>query len=372
MCLGVSDFRRVRELMGWFVMCNKVKIKEVFAYYLPQFHEIEENNIWWGKGFTEWSLVKSAELYFSGHEKTLVGELGYYCLDDVSVIEKQYKIAKENSISTFAFWHYWFDDNDLLLNSPAESLLASKVDVRFCFAWANHSWFNKSKGLMLKEQKYDYDIAKHFQYLLPFFQDPRYTKIDNKPVIIVYNPSDAINCKAVIDVFDRLAIGNGFDGCYFIAENSSHAEVEIYGFDAFLNSCNFMRDRILFDKIIDFFKMKLNKIRPLFIRKYDYSERLKKYVDGLDEEHNEIPVVFPRWDSSIRHGRRGLVLTNATPDAFEKHLLHCLSKCKNMPEEKRLLMIKSWNEWGEGNYLEPCGIYGRSFLSIVKKHVEIL
>ena len=353
-------------------MKNKVKVKEVFAYYLPQFHEIEENNKWWGKGFTEWDLLKRAKPYFNGHIKTQVGELGYYCLDDVSVIERQYQLAKENSVSSFAFWHYWFDTNDLLLNKPAELLLASNADVRFCFAWANHTWFNKSKGLMLKEQKYDYDIVKHFEYLLPFFQDQRYTKIDNKPVFFIYSPNDAKNCKEVIDTFNRLAISNGFNGCYFIGENSSQAEVETYGFDSFLNSCNFMRDRALPHKVIDRVKMRLNKIHPLFIRKYDYSERLKKFVNGFDEAHDEIPVVFPRWDSSIRHGRRGLVLTGATPEAFERHLLHCLSKCQNTPEERRLLMIKSWNEWGEGNYLEPCSQYGRQFLSIVKEHVEVL
>lgn len=351
---------------------QKIKIREVFSYYLPQFHEIPENNEWWGNGFTEWSLLKSAAALFSGHDIPKVGELGYYSLEDVSVVEKQYQLANQYSISTFAFWHYWFGDNEQLLHKPAELILSSDIDVKFCFAWANHTWYNKSKGLLLKKQRYDYDIKKHFNYLLPFFMDDRYTKIDNKPVFFIYNPSEASNCALFMDTFNRMAKEHGFDGCFFIAENSDAHIAEYYGFDRFLNSCNFMRDRLLSQKIIDKIKMFINKKVPLFIRRYDYSERMQNLVVGVDVEHNEIPVVFPRWDSSIRHGRRGVVLTNATPTAFADHLDQCLQKTAHIPESERLIMIKSWNEWGEGNYIEPCLKYERKFLEIVKSKIEIL
>lgn len=351
---------------------QKVKIREVFTYYLPQFHAIHENNKWWGEGFTEWSLLKSAKSLFPGHDIPKVGELGYYSLEDVSVIGKQYQLAKQHSITTFAFWHYWFSDDELLLNRPAELLLSSNVNVKFCFAWANHTWYNKSKGLLLKEQRYDYDVKKHFTYLLPFFMDDRYTKIDNKPVFFIYNPSDASNCHLLMETFNIMAKEHGFDGCFFIAENSDNQIAKHYGFNRFLNSCNFMRDRLLSQKIIDRIKMFLNKKIPLFIRRYEYSKRMQKFVASFDVEHNEIPVAFPRWDSSIRHGRRGVVLTNATPMAFSAHLEQCLLKTIHIPESERFLMIKSWNEWGEGNYIEPCHKYHREFLEVVKSKIEIL
>lgn len=351
---------------------HKIKVREVFSYYLPQFHEIKQNNQWWGKGFTEWDLLKKSKKHFTNHELTSVGELGYYSLDDVTVIEKQYQLAKKNSVSTFAFWHYWFDDDDMLLNKPAENILKSNIDVKFCFAWANHTWYNKTKGLMLKEQKYDYSIENHFKYLLPFFLDSRYTKIDNKPTFFIYNPNDAENCSEVIRIFNKLAIENGFSGIFFIAENSSIVEKNKYNFDAFLNSCNFMRDRRLFNKVIDRFKMKFNKFYPLFVRKYDYNIRMRKFIDKVDTENQEIPVAFPRWDSTIRHGKRGVVLTNATPYNFEIHLQHCISKLKNVPESERFLMIKSWNEWGEGNYIEPCERYGSQYLNIINSNIDIL
>lgn len=349
----------------------RLQVKEVFSYYLPQYHQIKENDEWWGEGFTEWSHFKKHTKLYPKHELHQPGELGCYILDNVEIIEKQYKLASSHSITSFAFWHYWFDDDDMLLQKPAEMLLNSTANVKFCFAWANHTWFNKSKNILLKEQKYDYNIEKHFLYLLPFFKDDRYTKVDGKPVFIIYNPEDAINCKEIISVFTKLAIKNGFDGVFFIGENSTAKIAEKYGLDLYLNSCHFMKHRSIGRKFIDLIKIKLNLKGFKFIRRYSYKECVGSLIKNLSGNIKEVPVLFPRWDSTIRHGKGGVVLDGSNPGTFAKHVNDCASHLEKKDFENRYIMVKSWNEWAEGNYMEPCSTYKCEYLNVFSKAFEV-
>lgn len=346
------------------------KIKEVFAYYLPQFHEIEENNKWWGKGFTEWDNVKSASSIFQNHQIHYPSnDLGFYCLDDVSVIEKQYKIAKKYGVTSFCFWHYWFDDNDKILQKPAELLLSSNKNVKFCFAWANHSWFNKSKGILLKEQKYSFDLDIYFNYLLPFFLDNRYTRINNKPVFTIYDPAACENLSELMITFSRKAKENGLEGICFIAENTrdhhSHASL----FDYYLDSRSILRTRSFFCKVKDRLIYKFGDFGYKIPRKYDYKKvslELNKHIDIKNNKN--LPIILPRWDSTIRHGKGGYYLNNSNPENFEIHVKNVADIIKERKDN--VVFIKSWNEWAEGNYLEPCNVYGYEYLEIFSKYFK--
>ncbi|WP_438319865.1 glycosyltransferase WbsX family protein [Edwardsiella tarda] len=347
-----------------------MQVKEVFAYYLPQFHEIKENNEWWGEGFTEWVNVKNAKKIYRDQEILTPGELGYYNLSDVSVIEKQYSLAAKHGISSFCFWHYWFGDDDLLLEKPAEKIINSDLSVRFCFAWANHSWWNKSKNILLKEQKYDFSIEKYFNYLLKFFNDERYTKIENKPVFVIYKPLDIPNLDIFKRKFDQYAINHGFNGIFWIAENSNSDIAAKYNFDYYLNSAPFLKYRSLLRKVIDRIIIKLSQHNIRIPRRYDY----KKCIESINshvKDNKEIPLVFPRWDSTIRHGKGGMYVHKSTPELFEYHLSICQKILKDRELKDRILFVKSWNEWAEGNFIEPDNVYGDEYLRAFSKYFEI-
>lgn len=348
----------------------KIKIRESFAYYLPQYHIIEENNKWWGEGFTEWVNLKKSKKLHKNHEICYPGELGYYDLSDVNIVEKQYKLAKEYGISTFCFWHYWFADNDMLLEKVAENIIKSDVDVKFCFAWANHSWYNKSKGLLLKKQTYDFDYNKYFSYLLKFIKDARYTKIDNKPVFVIYRAQDIPDFNYFKQIFDSLAKKEGFDGFFWIGENLNLEEAKMYDMNLSLNSGDFLRyrkiPRVLYDKFI----FKLQKIGYVKVRMHSYRDVVNS-INNYVVSDEQIPIILPNWDSTIRHGRRGILLTDNNPEIFSEHVKQCAELLGKRDFEKRFVMIKSWNEWAEGNFIEPSSLHGRSYLKMFSDCFEL-
>ncbi|CAI2308660.1 Glycosyltransferase WbsX family protein [Vibrio parahaemolyticus] len=351
-------------------MVNIMKVKHTFAYYLPQFHEIEENNKWWGKGFTEWTNVRNAVQYGKKQEIRYPSELGYYILDHAEIMEKQYSLAIEHNIDTFCFWHYWFDDEQTILEKPIDLLLESKVNVNFCFAWANHTWMNKTKNITLKEQKYNFDLERYFKYLLKYFKDSRYRKIDNKPVFFIYDAKNAPNYFNLKETFTSLAIEAGFDGMFFILENCNEVDFEILGGDAFLNSGKFLAFRGVIHKARDRIYYNLGKFSFKVPRFYKYESCVKYMNSDISKTGKEIPVIFPGWDSTIRHKKGGVCFYGTSPDTFEINLQSAYDVLKERSIDDRILVIKSWNEWAEGNFIEPCNIYGRSYLERFAKYFK--
>jgi hypothetical protein len=350
---------------------NEIYLDEVLAFYLPQYHEIPENNKWWGNGFTEWTNVKSAKLIFSDQEIHRPNScLGFYNLNDVNVIAKQYEIAKQHSISTFCFWHYWFDSDDVLLDNPAKLILNSNIDVKFCFAWANHSWWNKTEGILLKEQKYDFCIEHYFEFLLPYFKDNRYSKIDNKPIFTIYDPLMCENLNELIKVFNFKAIQAGFNGIYFIAEKTNSNSDHKHLFESYLNSPSIWgaksKSQRLKEKI---FKVS-SRFGLKFPQKYSYIDLVSNSNSDISHDEKQIPVVFPGWDSTIRHGKGGIYLSGSNPVTFEKHLYDLSCKMKIKPHSK-ILFVKSWNEWAEGNFMEPSEKHGFKYLEVFNKYFKI-
>jgi hypothetical protein len=351
----------------------KTEVREIFAYYLPQYHAIPENDKWWGEGFTEWVNIRNAKLQFEGHEVPKpIEPLGFYDLSDVTTLSKQYSLAKENSISTFCFWHYWFDDNDTLLEKPAEALLKSDIEIKFCFAWANHTWWNKTENKLLKKQKYNFSLETYFDYLLPFFKDKRYTKIDNKPVFFIYDLKNAKNGIALIKYFKMRAKLEGFDGIYFIGENLQPSDPQIKLVDQYLNSCDFMKHRALWRKVYDLFLVKLQKYKIYLPRIYSYKLCALKMNTNIEQTSKQIPVIFPGWDSSIRHGKKGVILKNNNIDLFEAHVQIAARIIAKKNIENKFVVLKSWNEWAEGNYIEPCSIRSDSYLKVIGSQFSII
>lgn len=360
---------------------KKTRKNRVIAFYLPQFHPTKENDEWWGKGFTEWTNVAKARPLFRGHyQPHIPADLGFYDLRLSESREAQAELAQKYGIEGFCYWHYWFGNGKRLLERPFNEVLESgKPDFPFCLAWANHSWIKKLwdpratyKDKMLMEQTYpgDEDIKTHFQVLLPAFKDKRYIKVDSRPLFLVYAPLDYKEMDRFISMWRELAVRNGLKGIYFVGQGkmSQREKILSLGFDAFNDSTVF--DIMSKEQPLRLFTRKI--IARLFKRPitYPYSEAMKYWVRPEARFKDTIPTIIPNWDHSPRSGAKGLILTDATPKLFQKHVRSIVDLVKDKPEEERIIFIKSWNEWGEGNYLEPDLQYGCSFLEALQMELN--
>lgn len=340
--------------------------KNIIAYYLPQFHEIKENNEWWGEGFTEWTALNNAKPYFSTQKIRYPNDmLGYYDLTNKNIIEKQYQLAKENGIDAFCIWTYWFGNEEKILERPLSIILKEKLNVRYCIAWANHTWYNKSKGLLLKEQKYlGYsDYKKFFNYLLPHFQSDNYIKKNNRPVVTIFDPSSIPDFEIFSSTWNDLAKENGFDGVFFIGDFTTPYSKNVNLLDGYLDSRVMYKNRTLLQKIREKLVRKY-RIKTLGPIKYDYVKTICSLWKQSASSSKEIPIIFSGWDTTIRHGKQGVFYSNFNEHSFEVNVKNALDYNNN----QEIVFLKSWNEWAEGNTVEPDTIHSDGLLKIIAKH----
>jgi hypothetical protein len=353
----------------------------IIAFYLPQFHSIPENDMWWGKGFTEWTSVAKAKPLFKGHHQpNIPADLGFYDLRLPETRIAQAEMAKKYGIEGFCYWHYWFGNGKRLLERPFNEVLkSSSPNFPFSLAWANHSWEKKlwdSNGSseILIEQLYPgiQDYRDHFYALLPAFKDPRYIKVNKKLFFIIYRPLDNPNdIKSFINVWQNLAKENGLNGFYFVglAVTGKHKDKILnIGFDAVYNdSVMGVHSQLSYSrKILLFLRMKtFNRIR-----KFKYERAIKHFTSLEDSSITSIPTIIPRWDHSPRSGTNGVIFTNSTPELFKKHIKKVLRVISSKPSENQIAILKSWNEWGEGNYIEPDLEYGTQYLEVLSESIN--
>lgn len=356
---------------------------KILAFYLPQYYPIPENDEWWGKGFTEWTNVGRAKPLFKGHYQPRVpADLGYYDLRLPIVREQQADLAKKYGVNGFCYWHYWFGNGKRLLDLVEKEVVESgKPDFPFCFCWANHSWNAKSwntkdakfsqRVLIWQEYPGMEDYKAHFVACLDAFKDSRYIKDGNKPVFGVFDASMIPNAVEFVNCWNRLAKEEGFDGMYFVCycmSVNNYNKVKHLPFDEFvvdpMNLCEkpmpswrrklrvylsaFMLDRLLIKKV------------------YHYNKYVHSAIEYYRDHPNVTICALPNYDHSPRSGKNGLILHGATPDKFENYLRKIKKLLSSRSTNRGYLFIKSWNEWGEGNYLEPDQKYGHGFLKAIK------
>lgn len=379
------------------------KKARVIAFYLPQFHPIPENDKWWGKGFTEWTNVGKARPLFKGHYQPRVpADLGYYDLRMPDVREAQAQMAREAGIEGFCYWHYWFGNGKQLLERPFNEVLESgKPDFPFCLGWANETWTNKSweegtrqmKLSVLMEQQYnEEDHYKHFYALLPAFKDKRYIQVDGKPVFVVFRPLEIPDARSFIGCWQRLAHENGLKGIHFVGvcqnfdpstqtirntlnhHNDLDQSATLYkkvfdaGFDA-VNSRGVFRADVIVRKKIEIFKRYIfRKCFNVYLVSHCKQEEINKYLYvPSDTKEYVYPTLLPNWDRSARSGKKARIYTDSTPEVFRDQFKHALTLIKNKQPEHKILFLQSWNEWAEGNYVEPDLRYGHGFLDVLKE-----
>ncbi len=350
---------------------------KIIAMYLPQFHRVPENDMWWGDGFTEWTTVKTAEKLFPLHEQPKRPfNNNYYDLLDKKTVEWQASLMNRYGIDGMCFYHYYFKDGRKILEKPAENVLQwQDINMPFCFSWANESWVRSWSKLsetegnpwsakfdndrvneldgngILLEQDYGSEIEweKHYRYLSPFFHDKRYLKHEEMPIFMIYKPANIPCLKEMLTCWDRLAQRDGYPGIYTIGTNVN--DKLQYG----LKGINLQEPQ---DTIARFFPEKYNNDDHV-MKSLEYQEVWNNLLNKAVPNNVSLGG-FAGYDDTPRRGHGGCVIRDANPYIFYEGIKNLLKKADKI--DAPFIFINAWNEWGEGMYLEPDEKYGLSFL----------
>lgn len=360
------------------------KKARVIAFYLPQFHPIPENDLWWGKGFTEWTNVGKAKPLFRGHYQPRVpADLGYYDLRMPEVREAQAEMAKDAGVEGFMYWHYWFGNGKRALERPFNEVLASgKPDFPFCLGWANHSWTTHSwnskaqwgKNSVIFEQLYPgiSDYTNHFYEVLPAFKDKRYITVEGKPMFIIYDPLSFQDIEMFMALWNELSLKSGLKEIHFVGLASGWVEkyqqILNKGFNAIAPSNLWLAESKVKGKVRKMIEHKMREKFPgIWLNKYKYKDIIKHFYTDFDYLENSYPSIIPQWDRSPRSGRRSVIYTGSTPQLFRRHIEDALQIIANKSPENRIIFLRSWNEWAEGNYIEPDLKFGKGYIEALKE-----
>ncbi len=348
------------------------------AFYLPQFYPTPENDEWWEPGFTEWTNVAKAKPLFRGHyQPRIPRDLSFYDLRVPEVREKQTQMARDAGIEGFCYWHYWFGNGKRLLAHVFNEVVESgKPDFPFCLCWANHSWKSKTwqpnmPDTMLMEQTYPgvEDYTAHFYAMLPAFKDKRYMTCEGKLIFGIFAPNDFPDFQLFSDIWNKLAKENGLNGFYFFAF--------VQGSNV-LNKFNHVGyDALVFDKMIDiyheydssFLKKIYRKLHYMCHKpiRLNYNRYVKQSIESFKNDDSLIPCIDPDFDHSPRSAYRWIIFDNSSPEKWERFCKSSVEILKLRKVNNQILFIKSWNEWGEGNYLEPDQKYGHAYLEATSR-----
>lgn len=383
---------------------------KIIAFYLPQFHNIPENDKWWGDGFTEWTNVKKAKPLFEGHEQPKIPlNNNYYNLLDDDVKIWQANLAKKYGIYGFCYYHYWFNGK-MLLEKPMEQMLANKkVDIPFCICWANEAWSRRWVGKgdkVLIKQFYgeEKEWIEHYDYLKKFLFDERYIYVDNKPVVVIYKPEIIPCIKQMLKCWNELAIKDGFNGLTFMCVirtsdiEKIHNSVELFDYSVNWEPCMSLsiksknKDNALIKfvkkarrNLLDFLTTKFGidayqySILQKIIKKF-HNRSFNNFVDfsivadnSLNMSpmfDNNIPGGFLRLDNTPRYAEFGSGTKNESPSLFKQYMIDLINCTKNK-YKKDYIFFYAWNEWAEGGFLEPESKYKYEYLEALKEALLI-
>ena len=343
----------------------------LIALYLPQFHPIPENDRFWGPGFTEWTNVATARPLYRGHEQPkLPGELGFYDLRLAETRSAQAALARSAGIEGFCYWHYWFGGHRILERPFQEVLESGEPDFPFCLCWANDHWTGVWYGAperILVEQTYPgaADYRAHFEAILPALRDRRYLRVEGRPLFVVFHPMALPDPKEFCALWRELAERAGLPGLHLVGFGSRSWDPTQWGFDASVQHSPRIPRRY---RPLWGLRARLLRLcgRPIV---YPYRRYLERELHSTGSPL-DYPVVLPNWDNTPRSGKLGFVLEGSTPEHFRRYLRCELERVVQRRPEQRIVFLKSWNEWAEGNYLEPDRRFGRAYLEVVREESD--
>jgi hypothetical protein len=356
---------------------------KIIALFLPQFHRVPENDMWWGKGFTEWTQVTKAKPQFKGHyQPHLPTELGFYDIMVPGIREEQARMAKRYGIYGFCYYHYWFNGRQILEKPVNQIIESGKPDFPFCFCWANENWTKRWDGStheILLQQNYSHeDDLKHIQHLMPFFKDRRYIKIEGKPLFFVYRIELLPNPKKTAEIWRQEVKKAGFPGIYLgIFENfKSGIDPGSLGFDAaveFTPNIRCLGKPMFSDSKYD--EMFQNGEIEIGYRQnnvYSYGSIVNNIIAKPDPAYKRFRGAFPAWDNSPRRAaiKGSTIVHGSTPEKFEVFVEKMIYDTYRLHKgDERLLFINAWNEWAEGCHIEPDRRFGLGYLEAIRNAV---
>lgn len=351
----------------------------IIAFYLPQFYPTKENDEWWRKGFTEWTNVGNAKPLFRGHYQPRVpADLGYYDLRLPEVREQQAELAREAGIEGFCYWHYWFAGKRLLDQVFREVVESGKPDFPFCLCWANHSWYqktwdpNKPNKLLIKQTYPGIDDYKaHFYKMLPAFSDKRYIKVDGKLLYGFFAPLDIPDFSLFKQTWNQLAKENGLPEFHFFGFTFWHNKIEKIkklGYDSivFDGVRHTWDNEDLKHHLFNSIKIRLFKI-PRILQYDKYSTTM---LSLCRKNKTFVPCIVPNFDHSPRSAERGVIIVSHTPKKWAILLKNIFPLLREREGLQNILFVKAWNEWGEGNYMEPDVRFGKDYIKETRKAIE--
>ena len=347
---------------------------ELIAFYLPQYHPIPENDRWWGTGFTEWTNVVRRQPLFAGHQQPHTpADLGYYDLRVPEVRAAQAEMAAQYGISGFCYYHYWFHGRRVLQRPFNEVLQSGEPDFPFCLCWANENWTRSWDGLnhnILLAQKYSADDdRRHMEWLVRVFEDERYIRIDGLPLFLVYRASSLANPLQTTDLWRAEARRHGIGEIYlcrvesFASEKSDPTKL---GFNA---AVEFQPD----------WEANLPRLRPSRLQRwtekitgskhayqdhrvYDYQALVAAALSKPWPEWEWMRCITPGWDNTPRRDKDAVIYVHSDPTKYANWLYHTIQQTASIPDQPQVIFINAWNEWGEGNHLEPCRRWKTEYL----------
>lgn len=333
----------------------------LIAFYLTQFHPTPENDLWWGKGFTEWTNVTKAERQFENHyQPHLPADFGFYDLRVRETRREQIKVAKEYGLDGFCYHYYWFSGKRVL-NGPLDDMLADPAsDMPFCLCWANENWTRRwdaaDHEVLIGQQYLPEDDLNFIKSLLPIFADPRYIRVEGRPFLIVYRPQHLPDARKTASVWRECCRDAGIGDIHICAAlTHGNEDFTHFGFDSGVEfPPHNLRTGNVNHKIKLFGQYRGNVMQ--------YSKIARSYLKRDYSSERVFRTVFPSWDNTARTGDRALVVLNGTPKNYEFWLAATIDRVRQSGNDTPMVFINAWNEWAEGCHLEPDRRFGHGFL----------
>ena len=359
-------------------MADAALMARVIAFYLPQFHPTADNDRWWGTGHTEWTDVASSVPLFRGHRQPRVPtELGHYDLRCAESRDAQARLAALHGIESFCYWHYWSGGRRLLERPFAEVRASGEPELGFCLAWANESWRrtwfdgSRSPAVLMEQVHPEGDDEAHARWLVEAFADPRYTTIGSRPLFVVYRPAHLPDARRFCDILRRTATEAGLPEPYLVGGDGQCPGVDCrtLGFDATLSFQPQLGvlpggtgDAGSARRLARNLRLGVPSTAPSLYP--EAAARARFAAARAANPHPTIPTVLVGWDNTPRRGSHGLVLVPPSPahSGFAGAMAQAVAEVRDQPAAERLVFVNAWNEWGEGNYLEPDLASGRAYL----------